>query len=80
MITAEEILSDETNRVAFPHIDDWIEDDSPEAQSILHCMKKYTEEAIKADRINLLEHVKAKNGWSTIDKDSILNAPIIQLL
>jgi len=49
---------------------------------------EFAEEAIKADRINLLEHVTASiqntgegyNDEAVVDKESILNAPNIQLL
>ena len=46
----------------------------------------YTKEAIKADRINLLEHAEVYSDEATtlenvhVDKDSIINAPNIELL
>lgn len=39
--TSQEFLSDEINRVAFPHIDEYIEDKKAEAETILDCMKKF---------------------------------------
>lgn len=99
-----EIISDETDRVAFPHIDNWIEDESPEYKTIVHLIR----EAIKADRINVAKHAQTKDitvpscddhtpYWgacvscgsysvtdviigSEVDKNSIINAPKLDLL
>ena len=54
---------------------------------IIRDMKEFAKEAIKADRINLLNHAKVfisehyQGGLTPIvDKDSIINAPNIELL
>ena len=69
-------------------------------ENAVNAVKRYSEEAIKADRINLLNHVnllqdgeKISNSFYldaydvyykdtevTIDEDSIINAPNIELL
>ena len=56
---------------------------------IIRDMKEFVKEAIKADRINLLKHVKCyinPNGANIsssltidIDKDSIINAPNVEI-
>lgn len=41
----------------------------------------YTKEAIEKDRLNLLEYIKLKGLYHrSLDKDSIINAPNIELL
>ena len=60
-------------------------------ESFIEAMKEYVEEAIKADRENLLNHVQIideggidDNGYGCeswiIDKNSLINAPNIELL
>lgn len=46
--TAEEFLSDHINRVVFPWINNWIEDNNQEAQTILECMIEFTKLHVKA--------------------------------
>ena len=75
MITAEELLKAFKPSIGYD-------------KDIEEAIKEYAKEAIKADMINLIEHVKVKQktffsgmppAWQ-IDKDSIINAPNIELL
>lgn len=95
MITREEFLQ---NSYTISHFfDDKTKRMVCFSDDVQKAMKEYTEEAIKADRINLLNHVicyetnelnfnsaEDENGnlsnlWS-IDRESLLSAPNIELL
>ena len=72
--TAKNLLSNETNRVAFPFIDDLIADKDAKAESILHCMNEFAkihvtaaleaalEEATNSD-LNAGQLDKIKNAY-----------------
>ena len=84
MITREEFLQ---NSYTISHFfDDKTKRMVCFSDDVQKAMKEYTEEAIKADRINLLEHAEIYFDEGTnlenvhIDKNSIINAPNIELL
>ena len=82
MITAKEKIKQCSNSM-------FVKEESELVDRLVYAFHEYTKEAIKADRINLLEHVKCyinPNGANisssltiNIDKDSIINAPNIEL-
>lgn len=73
MISTTEELINSTNLT----FDDW--------EVIKELMLEFAKEAIKADRLNLLKHAEVYFDEGTnlenvhIDKDSIINAPMIEL-
>jgi len=86
MITAEEYLK-QNGMSNVGHYGLLISDPSKsKMHQIMHDYAKlYAKEAIKADRENVAKHVKLNpptNFWQQrfVDKDSIINAPSIQLL
>jgi len=58
--TAEEFLSDNTDRVAIPWIDNDIEDNSPLAKSILTCMIEFTKLHLQAQQEAILSRLRKK--------------------
>ena len=76
MITAEEINFEEGKRKLPGGIYPGMAYDKQ-----INAMKSYAKEAIKADRLNLLNYIKLKGLYhKSLDEDSILNAPMIELL
>jgi hypothetical protein len=67
--TAEEFLSDHINRVVFPWIDNWVEDNNQEVQTILECMIEFTKLHVKAalGAAKDKAHFTIKNGTKEAD-------------
>lgn len=82
--TAEQFLSDNINRVAFPWIDDLLEDKDSKAEAMKKCMiefaKLHVEAALKAAAKDARTYTRgASDGWECwevtgIDENSILGA------
>ena len=87
MITAEEFIRQYIRDIGGRDYTHEIID----VEDAIEALKEFSKEAIKADRINLLEHIKHIDIGSVnedgnycpfyiVDKDSLLNAPNIELL
>ena len=79
MITARERIKECSNSV-------FVSEQSELVDRLVYAFHEYTKEAIKTDRINLVNHAEVYFDEGTtlenvnIDKDSIINAPNIELL
>ncbi len=62
--------------------------DFPEREEIIATIREYAKLAIIADRENVAEHAEVdvemsmgqRTGYTSVDRDSIINAPNIELL
>ena len=70
MKIVKDFLSDETNRVAFPFIDDWIEDNDPKAISILNCMIEFA-------KLQAVDFMNWRNDVKNFDKNILRKNPDI---
>lgn len=87
--TAEEILilHSENFRLAYVN-SEHSERALVKADDALKAMREYARDAIKADRKNVCKHAKIRSVYhsafgtheNSLDKDSIINAPNIELL
>ena len=50
------------------------------SNKVLKAMDDYAKLAIEEDRKNLLKYAEATYPYSSVDEESILNAPMIELL
>lgn len=83
MKTAEELMKEEWSKYPDEHIDITSVAGVLLLQHIIKkVMKDYAKLAISADRENVANHAKTKRGryqHYVVDKDSIINAPFLNL-
>lgn len=82
MITAREKIKQCSNSM-------FVKEESELVDRLVYALHEYTKEAIKEDRINLLNHISLtefaqeflqEGASDAIDEESIINAPNIKLL
>lgn len=49
-------------------------------EELVSAIREYTQEAIRADRRHLLNHIKTVEVWGNLVEESVINAPQIELL
>lgn len=85
MTTAEEFLSDEIDRTAFPLIDNWLEDNNQEGQTLKDVLVKFAKLHVEAALKEASKKAEAKVGagersFLYVDENSILNAYPLNLI
>ncbi len=74
ILTTKKFLSNEIDRTAFPLIDNWLEDDNQEAQTLKNVLIKFARLHVKAAIKKCIESAPSGSSTDTVSYEDVVKA------